>query len=138
MRLHLDECHPCLETYDLQRTVKQVVARSCAEKAPDGLRERVRVQIREIQVADPRVLTRGHTKSPQPMAGGSFDVQRQLLGRLPWFALFLRRERRLRPVLPMVSSWIEMRRVSQIRRLVREIADVRGGRGSARGRRPPG
>jgi hypothetical protein len=27
-----------------------VVARSCAEKAPEGLRERVRVQIREVQI----------------------------------------------------------------------------------------
>ena len=27
--------------------------------------------------------------------------QAQLLGRLPWFALFLRRARRLRPVLPI-------------------------------------
>ena len=50
VRMHLEECHPCLETYDLQRTVKQVVARSCSEKAPDTLKERVRVQIREIQV----------------------------------------------------------------------------------------
>jgi hypothetical protein len=30
--------------------VKHIVARSCTEKAPEGLRERVRVQIREIQV----------------------------------------------------------------------------------------
>ena len=50
VRMHLEECHPCLETYDLQRTVKQVVARSCSEVAPDTLRERVRVQIRELQV----------------------------------------------------------------------------------------
>jgi mycothiol system anti-sigma-R factor len=50
VRMHLDECHPCLETYDLQRTMKQVVARSCSEVAPETLRERVRVQIREIQV----------------------------------------------------------------------------------------
>jgi len=50
VRMHLEECHPCLETYDLQRTVKQVVARSCSEVAPDELRERVRVRIREIQV----------------------------------------------------------------------------------------
>ncbi len=28
-------------------------------------------------------------------------VQAQALGRLPWFALFLRRARRLRPVLPI-------------------------------------
>jgi hypothetical protein len=33
-------------------------------------------------------------------------VQRQLLGRLPWFAAFLRRERRLRPVLLMRSSQV--------------------------------
>jgi mycothiol system anti-sigma-R factor len=50
VRAHLDECAPCLQSYDLQRTVKALVARSCCEKAPDSLRERVRVQIREIQV----------------------------------------------------------------------------------------
>ena len=50
VRMHLEECHPCLETYDLQRTVKAVVARSCSEVAPETLKERVRVQIREIQV----------------------------------------------------------------------------------------
>ena len=50
VRLHLDECNPCLVKYDLQRTVKQVVARSCSEVAPFELRERVRIQIREVQV----------------------------------------------------------------------------------------
>jgi mycothiol system anti-sigma-R factor len=50
VRAHLDECAPCLQSYDLQRTVKALVARSCCEKAPDSLRERVRVQIRQIQV----------------------------------------------------------------------------------------
>jgi mycothiol system anti-sigma-R factor len=50
VRVHLDECGPCLEKYDLQRTVKAVVARSCTESAPDGLRERVRMQIRAVQV----------------------------------------------------------------------------------------
>ena len=50
VRLHLDDCDPCLEKYDLQRTVKPIVARSCAEKAPDELRERVKVQIREVQI----------------------------------------------------------------------------------------
>lgn len=48
---HLDECGPCLEKYDLQRTVKAVVHRSCAsEHAPSELRQRVMVQIREVQV----------------------------------------------------------------------------------------
>jgi mycothiol system anti-sigma-R factor len=47
---HLDECGPCLEKYDLQRTVKSVVARSCAESAPEELRQRVMVQIRRVQI----------------------------------------------------------------------------------------
>jgi mycothiol system anti-sigma-R factor len=50
VQMHLDECGPCLERYDLQRTVKQVVARSCSERAPDTLRERVRIQIQQVQV----------------------------------------------------------------------------------------
>ena len=50
VRVHLDECGPCLEKYDLQRTVKAVVARSCSEAAPDELRQRVMFRIREVQV----------------------------------------------------------------------------------------
>ena len=50
VKAHLDECSPCLQSYDLQRTVKTLVARSCCETAPDSLRKRVRVQIRQIQV----------------------------------------------------------------------------------------
>lgn len=50
VRVHLDTCNPCLEKYDLQRTVKSVVARSCSEAAPDELRQRVMLRIREVQV----------------------------------------------------------------------------------------
>ena len=50
VQLHLDACNPCLVKYDLQRTVKSVVARSCSETAPSELRERVLVRIREVQV----------------------------------------------------------------------------------------
>jgi mycothiol system anti-sigma-R factor len=50
VRLHLDACNPCLEKYDLQRTVKAVVARSCSESAPQELRDRVMFRIREVQV----------------------------------------------------------------------------------------
>ena len=50
VRAHIDTCNPCLERYDLQRTVKALVARSCSEKAPVELRDRVRVRIQEIQV----------------------------------------------------------------------------------------
>ena len=41
VRAHLDTCNPCLESYDLQRTVKSIVARSCTEAAPEELRQRV-------------------------------------------------------------------------------------------------
>lgn len=47
---HLEECGPCLAKYDLERTVKTLVHRSCSEVAPDGLRERVMVSIREVQI----------------------------------------------------------------------------------------
>lgn len=50
VRLHLDSCNPCLEKYDLQRTVKSVVARSCSEAAPEELRQRVMMRIRQVQV----------------------------------------------------------------------------------------
>jgi mycothiol system anti-sigma-R factor len=50
VRAHIDTCNPCLEKYDLQRTVKSVVARSCAEVAPSELRERVLLRIRAVQV----------------------------------------------------------------------------------------
>jgi mycothiol system anti-sigma-R factor len=47
---HLDECGPCLRRYDLERTVKALVARSCTEHAPDQLREKVLMRIREVHV----------------------------------------------------------------------------------------
>ncbi len=47
---HLEECGPCLAKYDLERTVKVLVQRSCAERAPDGLRDKVLLRIREVQV----------------------------------------------------------------------------------------
>ena len=47
---HLDECGPCLAKYNLERTVKALVARSCSEKAPAALRDKVLMRIREVQV----------------------------------------------------------------------------------------
>jgi len=51
VRAHLEDCAPCLQSYDLRRTVKALVARSCMEHAPDSLRQRVRVQIQQIRVS---------------------------------------------------------------------------------------
>jgi mycothiol system anti-sigma-R factor len=47
---HLDECGPCLAQYNLERTVKSLVARSCSEHAPDELRRKVLTRIHEVHV----------------------------------------------------------------------------------------
>ena len=48
---HLDECAPCLRTYDLERVVKYLLARSCGcERAPAELRQRVLTRIQQIRV----------------------------------------------------------------------------------------
>ena len=51
IRRHLEDCGPCLDVAALERAVKALVARSCTEHAPDALRERVRVHIREVHVS---------------------------------------------------------------------------------------
>jgi mycothiol system anti-sigma-R factor len=46
---HLDDCGPCLREVDLERIVKALVARSCIERAPVELRQRVMFSIRHVQ-----------------------------------------------------------------------------------------
>jgi mycothiol system anti-sigma-R factor len=50
IKVHLDECAPCLAKYNLEQVVKTLVARSCREPAPPTLRERVLLQIRSVHV----------------------------------------------------------------------------------------
>jgi len=50
VRAHLDTCNPCLEKYDLQRTVKQVVARSCSEHAPTELRSKILLRLQQVKI----------------------------------------------------------------------------------------
>jgi mycothiol system anti-sigma-R factor len=50
VELHLRECNPCLERYDVQKAMKALVARSCAESAPSALRDRIRLRLTEITV----------------------------------------------------------------------------------------
>jgi mycothiol system anti-sigma-R factor len=38
---HLDGCHDCLEIFDFQAELRQVIARKCQESVPDTLRQRV-------------------------------------------------------------------------------------------------
>ena len=47
---HIEECGPCLEEVHLERLVKALVARSCHERAPAELRQRVMFSIRQVQI----------------------------------------------------------------------------------------
>ena len=42
---HLDDCLPCLEAYDFELELRQVVARKCREPVPDQLRVRIALAI---------------------------------------------------------------------------------------------
>lgn len=50
IQAHIDNCSSCLNVYDLERVVKALVSRSCAEKAPEPLRDKVLYRIRTVQV----------------------------------------------------------------------------------------
>jgi mycothiol system anti-sigma-R factor len=46
LRHHLDECPACLRHYGVEERVKRLIAAKCGgEKAPDRLRERLRIEI---------------------------------------------------------------------------------------------
>lgn len=51
IRIHLDECAPCLRQYGLENAVKALVARCCGgDPIPTDLRERVLVRIQQVRV----------------------------------------------------------------------------------------
>ena len=47
---HLEECGPCLREFGIEEEVKSVVKRSCSDPAPESLRVKVLMRIREVQV----------------------------------------------------------------------------------------
>lgn len=49
IRVHIEECSPCLEAFDFEMELRQLVARTCQCDAPDGLRDRVAEAIRECE-----------------------------------------------------------------------------------------
>ncbi len=51
IRVHLDECSPCLREYGIEREVKMLVARCCSgETAPADLRSRLRARLAEVVI----------------------------------------------------------------------------------------
>jgi mycothiol system anti-sigma-R factor len=54
VRVHLEECAPCLRKVGLEQAVKTLVARSCrGETAPPGLRSRVLQTLHSLHVEGP-------------------------------------------------------------------------------------
>ena len=51
IRIHLDECAPCLREFGLEQAVKALVARTCGgDTPPEDLRQRVMVRIQQVRV----------------------------------------------------------------------------------------
>jgi mycothiol system anti-sigma-R factor len=49
IKVHLDECSPCLREYGIEQEVKALVARCCGdETAPDELRQRLTLKLAQL------------------------------------------------------------------------------------------
>ena len=57
IKQHIDDCGPCLDEVALERLVKKLIARSCTERAPAELRQRVVFSIRQVQLQVSQVPT---------------------------------------------------------------------------------
>ncbi|SDL91092.1 mycothiol system anti-sigma-R factor [Nonomuraea maritima] len=50
IRVHLDECSPCLQEYDLDKAIKALVAKHCGcDPVPSDLRSKVLARIAEVR-----------------------------------------------------------------------------------------
>ncbi|WP_445161636.1 mycothiol system anti-sigma-R factor [Mycobacterium sp. Dal123C01] len=51
LKKHLDECPPCLQLFGIEEQFKALFATKCSgEKAPESLRERLRIEIRRTTI----------------------------------------------------------------------------------------
>jgi mycothiol system anti-sigma-R factor len=51
LKQHLDECPPCLRIFGIEEQFKALIATKCSgERAPEGLRERLRLEIRRTTI----------------------------------------------------------------------------------------
>jgi mycothiol system anti-sigma-R factor len=51
LKQHLDECPPCLRIFGIEEQFKALIATKCSgDKAPEGLRERLRLEIRRTTI----------------------------------------------------------------------------------------
>ncbi|MGL4304813.1 MAG: mycothiol system anti-sigma-R factor [Mycobacteriaceae bacterium] len=51
LQRHMENCGPCFESYGLEEKIKHLISRKCGgEQAPEGLRERLTIEIRSTLI----------------------------------------------------------------------------------------
>jgi mycothiol system anti-sigma-R factor len=49
IRVHLDDCNPCLEMYDFEAELRIVISTKCRESVPQSLKDKIAATLRELQ-----------------------------------------------------------------------------------------
>jgi mycothiol system anti-sigma-R factor len=49
IKRHLDECPPCLDAFDFEVELRQVIADRCRDRVPEGLRQRIHEALIEAE-----------------------------------------------------------------------------------------
>ena len=50
LKQHMEECGACFEAYGIEEKIKGLLHRKCCEHAPEGLRERLRIELRRTTI----------------------------------------------------------------------------------------
>jgi mycothiol system anti-sigma-R factor len=49
IKRHLDDCPPCLDAFDFEVELRQVIANRCQDRVPDALRQRIHDALAEAE-----------------------------------------------------------------------------------------
>jgi len=75
IKQHLHECGPCLQEFGIEQEVKALVQRCCGgERAPDGLKQRLKATLREIVVTEYAVSDASGTVEVTTVEATSFEI----------------------------------------------------------------
>jgi mycothiol system anti-sigma-R factor len=54
IRVHLNDCAPCLEHYDFEAELRIVISAKCRESVPETLKERIAARLADLQTSELR------------------------------------------------------------------------------------
>ena len=49
IKRHLDDCPPCLDAFDFEAELREVIANRCKDRVPDALRQRIHDALAEAE-----------------------------------------------------------------------------------------